>query len=405
MEIRPILSAMWRNKTGPVLIALQIAITLAIVANSTFIINERLALMNRPTGVDEQNLIFARSIGFGSDYDQMATIREDLDALRGIPGVVAAAHMNRATLSGGGSNQGFYSHPPGGNEGDSDNVSGNYYLVDADAGDALGVKIIEGRWFTPEEIEYHPDDNALPKSVIVTRAWADEAFGEDVPVVGKVLYNSLGESSRIVGVMKSMQGAWVHWHGIENVLLFGSIEEPPTAGYVIRVEPGMRDKLVPDIEKKLQDINHNRVVLGVQAHADIIARTYTSDSAMIKMLSGVSLLLIAVTALGIVGLAAFNVNQRRKQIGTRRALGARRADILRYFLVESGIITAIGIVLGVILAFGMSWWLGTQFNLPQLEWRFVPPVILGVIIIGQLAVLGPARRASGISPALATRSV
>lgn len=403
MEIRPILSAMLRNKTGPVLIALQIAITLAIVANALFIIDQRAEKMNRPTGMDEQNLVFARSYGFGANYDHRATIREDIEALQAIPGVVAASYIDGIPLSGGGSNTGWYAEPPEPNQ-DSDS-SGNYYAIDEHGLDTLGLKLAAGRWFRAEEIEYRPGENRLPQASVVTRAFADEIFGEGEPAVGRLLYDSVGDSTRIIGVVERMQGAWVNWSGLEQVVLKGHITDPPMATYAIRVEPGQKDSLVPVIEKKLQDINRNRVVTSVRTHTSYIERSYSNDSAMVQMLTGVSFLLVAVTALGIVGLGAFNVNQRRKQIGTRRALGATRADVLRYFMTESLLIAAAGIVIGTLLAFLMSWWLGTEFSLPRLDWRFVPPVMLGLLLISQLAVLGPARRASRISPALATRSV
>lgn len=404
MEIRPIFSAMLRNKTGPVLIALQIAIAVAIVTNAAFIIQQRYDKMNRPTGMDDRNIVFVRSIGFGESYDHRATIREDMDTLEAMPGIRRVGYIDQIPLSGGGSNTSFSAAPPDDSP-DQVRVNGNYYNADHRAADALGITISEGRWFTPEEIEYRPDENVLSNVVVVTRAWADEAFGEGEPVVGKLLYNHIGQSSRIVGVIEHMQGAWVSWDGLNRVVIFGMYSEPPLATYAIRVDPGQRDRLVPEIEAKLQEINRNRVVLTVRTMADFMANSYSNDFAMISMLMGVSVLLVAVTALGIVGLAAFNVNQRRKQIGTRRALGARRVDILRYFFTESLVIAAMGVGLGILLTFLMSWWLGTQFNLPQLDWRFAPPVVLGVIVISQLAVLGPARRASGISPALATRSV
>ncbi|HEX6927975.1 MAG TPA: FtsX-like permease family protein [Gammaproteobacteria bacterium] len=403
MEFRPILSALMRNNTGPVLIALQIAITLAIVTNAAFIIQQRADKMNRDTGMDDQNLVFARSYGFGTNYDHMTTIREDLAALRAMPGVVDAAYMDAIPLSGSGSNSTFSPVPF--TEGEDAAGDGNYYNVDEHGLNALGLTLEEGRWFTAAEINYRPNERYMPEAVVVTRAFADDVFGEGKPVVGELLYNSVNQTSRVIGVLDRMQGAWVNWDGLDRVVLFRRVDDPPMAGYAIRVEPGQRDRLVPEIEAKLQDINRNRVVTSVRTHAEYISNSYGNDSAMVQMLSGVSVLLVAVTALGIVGLAAFNVNQRRKQIGTRRALGARRADILRYFLVESLLISAIGIAAGTLLAFAMSWWLGTEFGLPKLDWRFVPPAMVGLLLIAQLAVLGPARRASGISPALATRSV
>lgn len=142
MEIRPILSAMLRSKTGPVLIAL-LAITLAIVVNSAFIINQRLEHMHRPTGMDHENLVFARSYGFGPNHDTLATIREDIDALLAMPGVRNAAYISGIPLSGSGSNSGFLPHPPEG-ENDPDSTNANYYNGDHRLAEALGLKIIRG---------------------------------------------------------------------------------------------------------------------------------------------------------------------------------------------------------------------------------------------------------------------
>ena len=78
MEIRPILSAMLRNKTGAILVGLQIALTLAVVANSISIIMTRVEKIGRPPGIDSDNLIFLQSYGFGPNYNQRDTIDNDL---------------------------------------------------------------------------------------------------------------------------------------------------------------------------------------------------------------------------------------------------------------------------------------------------------------------------------------
>ena len=103
MELRPILSAMTRNKTGVILVGLQIALTLAVVANAVFIIMQRVEKIGRPPGIDSENLIFVQSYGFGPTYDHRETVRRDLDTLRAMPGVVDATVTNGIPLSGGGS--------------------------------------------------------------------------------------------------------------------------------------------------------------------------------------------------------------------------------------------------------------------------------------------------------------
>src|SRR5262245_56198392 len=107
MEIRPICSAMLRNKTGVILVGLQIAITLAVVANALFIIMQRIEKMGRPSGIDSANILFGQSFGFGPNYDHRATVARDLQLLREQPGVLAASVISHVPLSGSGSGSSF----------------------------------------------------------------------------------------------------------------------------------------------------------------------------------------------------------------------------------------------------------------------------------------------------------
>ena len=147
------------------------------------------------------------------------------------------------------------------------------------------------------------------------------------------------------------------------------------------------------------------IVRSLKSHEEIVARSYSRDRAMTVILTIVIALLIAITTLGIVGLASFSVSQRTKQIGTRRAIGARRGQILRYFLVENWMITTAGIALGGVLAMVFNYWLVTEYELAKLGFGYLVGGMAGLLLLGQLAVLLPARRASHIAPAIATRSV
>jgi putative ABC transport system permease protein len=119
----------------------------------------------------------------------------------------------------------------------------------------------------------------------------------------------------------------------------------------------------------------------------------------------VSLALLIITALGVVGLASFWVQQRTRQIGIRRALGATRRDILRYFQTENFILATLGIILGMVLAYAINLWLMDKYEVPRLPAPFLPIGAVMLWGLGQLAVLGPALRASLIPPATATRTV
>ena len=401
MEIRPILSAMLRNKTGVVLVALQIAITLAVVTNEVFIINQRLEKIGRPSGMDTDNLIFVQSFGYSPGYNHQVTIREDLNTLRAMNGVIAATPINGVPLSGGGSAT-TYSIGP---EESHPDEAGNYYEVDEQGLDALGVKLVAGRTFTPDIIDYAtgPSSKMVPE-IIMTRAMANKMYGTE-DVVGKRAYDNLGQSAVIVGVIDQMLGAWVNWDKLPQVVFHPYVHYGPLVRYAVRVEPGQRQALIKEIETKLGESNTTRVISWVRPHDHDIERSYKADTRMAVFLGSLIALLVTMTALGIVGLASFSVNARVKQIGTRRAVGARRVDILRYFMVENWLLTTGGVVVGAILSFALSFWLSNQFELPKLSPVYVIVGVVAMWVIGQLAVLVPAQRAAAVPPAVATRTV
>ena len=401
MEIRPILSAMLRNKTGAILVALQIAITLAVVTNAVFIINQRLEKIGRPSGMDTDNLIFVQSFGYAPGYNHHNTVREDLELLRAHPGVIAASPINGIPLSGGGSATNYKVSA----DQDAVEENGNYYEVDEHGLDALGVKLFAGRAFTPEIIKYAtgPTSEMVPE-VIMTRAMAKKLFDTE-DVVGKRVYDNLGQSATIVGVIDQMLGAWVGWDKLPQVVFHPYVAEGPMIRYVVRTAPGQRARVMKEIETKLGDSNRTRVISWVREHDFYINRSYKPDTRMAVLLGSLIVLLVTMTALGIVGLASFSVNARVKQIGTRRAVGARRIDILRYFMVENWLLTTAGVVVGAILSFAFSYWLSNEFKLPKLSPLYVGVGVLAMWVIGQLAVLVPAQRAASVPPAIATRTV
>jgi putative ABC transport system permease protein len=132
---------------------------------------------------------------------------------------------------------------------------------------------------------------------------------------------------------------------------------------------------------------------------------FLNDRVMTGLLIAVIVALLGTTALGIVGLASFWVAQRRRQIGVRRALGATRGDILRYFQIENFLIVTFGIALGMILAYAINMILMSFYELPRLPFWYLPVGALVLWVLGQLAVLAPAMRAAAVPPVAAIRSL
>lgn len=401
----PILRALTRSRAGPVLIALQCAITLAILTNAIFIIQDRLQKMARPSGMDVDNIFWFYSIPFTADFDPKAVLAEDLRRLRSLPGVRDASISTGVPLSGGGSSSAHAATPDAKPE---EFVNVAYYETDDHGLNTFGVKLIAGRNFTAEEVEVRePLTDRVNGAAIVTKAYADKLFppdGGSGAAVGKMLYGKTGKPTPIVGIVERAQAPWLTWGELEHSVFFSSYQAA-FSRYLVRAEHGQRDVLIPQVEKLLAEISRDRIVNYLKTQEQTEQDAYSQYRAMAVILMVVIVLIVAITALGIVGLASFNVNARKKQIGTRRALGAQKTDIVRYFLVESWLITTAGALLGAGLSFVLSYWMVNTFDLPPLDWRYIPVGIALLWVLGAGSVLLPARRASQLAPALATRSV
>ena len=406
MQIQPILAALRRHKAGTVLIALQIALTLAIVCNALFIIQQRVSHLSRPTGIDESNLLVVHNAWVGDD-DVESRIRTDLATLRGLPGVADVVATNSYPLRGGGWSMGARTDP----EATNSITTTTLYFTDEHAIDTLGLKLVAGRNFRPDEIrwidarEFDP-----PPQVIVSKALADKLY-PDASAVGKVVYISdEAKPSTIIGVVEKLQvpwpGTWAndfveHSTIVPRQLIDGG-------AYLVRAQPGQLAALVESAPKALYDVSRMRVIpetRGVRTFDVVRAEAYKSDRGMAILMGVVCAVLLAITAAGIVGLTSFWVGQRRKQIGVRRALGATRNDILSYFLTENLLIGAGGVVLGALLAVGMNLWMMQQFEMQRLSLLYVAIGTIALLVLGQGAVLAPALRASRVPPVVATRTV
>src|SRR5271154_745032 len=91
MAIKPLLSALLRNPSGPLLLAAQVALGLMIFANVGYVIFVRFETTGRPTGINLQDTFAIWSEGYSKDYDQQAATKPDLEYLNSLPGVMAAA--------------------------------------------------------------------------------------------------------------------------------------------------------------------------------------------------------------------------------------------------------------------------------------------------------------------------
>ena len=130
---------------------------------------------------------------------------------------------------------------------------------------------------------------------------------------------------------------------------------------------------------------------------------FASERKATVILGVVCGLLLIVTALGVIGLTSYWVSQRTRYIGMRRALGARRRDIMSYFHLENLLISGAGAAIGIVMGVGANVWLAAHFSITPISAAFISGGAVIVIVLCQAAVIWPALRAASIPPARAFR--
>jgi putative ABC transport system permease protein len=152
------------------------------------------------------------------------------------------------------------------------------------------------------------------------------------------------------------------------------------------------------------NINPNRA-FQVRTVLEIRDQFFAGGRVLVRAMTAIIVVLVFVTALGIVGITALSVSERTRQIGTRRALGATRGQILQHFLLENWIVTTAGIGLGLVATYGLNIFLLNYMGDVKLEWPLLAAGIGLLWITGIAATIPPAIRGMRVSPAIATRSV
>jgi len=397
MDILPILRALVRSKTGAILIGLQIALTLAMLCNSLSIILQFGERMRQPAGIDEANIFILQTAYVDDPPDIKARLQGDLAALRALPGVIDADTSITLPLLGYGYNEGLGLKP----DQKFPTATANVYHVTDHGLATYGLKLLAGRWFHPDEvIDLRFYANVAPASIVVTRELARTLFPAG-NALGQQVWFSPTQSSRIIGVVDSVAGPQ---RGGSESMYLPEIPLNKSANYVVRTRPGMQAAAMRAAPDRLYRLVNDRIIRQVLPFSGIRQRTFQLDRTVSIVLAVVCALLLVVTACGIVGLTMYWVARRRRQIGMRRALGARRIDILAYFHTENLLIAGAGVALGIGLALAANLWLARSMELTRVSAVYVCGGALLVLALCQLAVLWPALRAASIPPAVATRA-
>lgn len=403
MEFGPIFRSLLRNRARVILIVAEVALTLAIVANCLSLILDTRAQLARPSGFDDEHLVAVQTNPFDDHLrDQKALDRlvdQDRRALGAVAGVRAVSHTSLRPWETSGSVTSV--RVPG-----TRNEPTRTQRAEADPGlfDTLGLPVSQGRGFTEAEYD-HGGDAPLSEvqPVVVSRALADQLYPGG-GAIGKGVADA-DESQRftIVGIVDHFYNPFGNTSEKIMLLPSRSVGFDYGSRYLVRTQ-GNPAPLMPQLEKALLGVEKGRFV-RLRTTVENRDEFHGRDRLLVASLNAVMALLVLVTALGIVGLTSFSVTERQRQIGTRRALGADRMAIVRHFLLENWMVTSFGVVLGVVLAYGLNFGIVTWVAGAKLSPATVTAGALALWVIGLGAALGPALRGARVAPAIATRNV
>lgn len=417
MHIGPLLRAMLRNKVRFGLLAFEIALTLAIVANSVTLILDARRQLQRDSGMPDEDLITVAVSPFNASYredtfrDQI--IEADLAALRALPGVENATGTRFLPWQGGGSSTQFQRTP------DGPQLRTQIYAADEALVDTLGLTLVEGRLFTRDTVvattaigrltqaeaaDARAREGLPTTDVVISRAYAQLMF-PDGDALGNTFPDTNGAPLRVIGIIGEFYNPYA-WN-IGEYVVFTPFRGGSYAGgfsYMIRATPGQRDQVLGSLERTLLGVDADRT-LRIRTVSDVKAIYQGPQTMLVRLLSLVIVAIVFITSLGIVGLTSFSVAERTRQIGTRRALGAAKGDILKQFLMENWVTTTLGIALGAALAVALNVALLESIDSARLTPGLVVAGAGLLWLAGLAATVWPAWRGSHVPPAEATRNV
>jgi putative ABC transport system permease protein len=397
----PVLAALRRNPTGALLVIAQIAITLAVLCNAASIVAHAIARIDRPAGFDTRDTFVMIVAALSKRLDVASAERADLAYLRGQPGVVAATVTNGRPLAMDGSFTGLARAP--GSSGVQ--VPTSELPLDEQGLRSLGVALVAGRNFRADEVITDPAGGSPRRSaeIIVTESLAKSLFPTG-QALGSTVYQGT-DPLTIIGITRDFMGPQDGGPAYNVFLAAQMSSKSPYYELLVRARPDRRDMVLRDAKRHIAAAHPDAAVAFSQTLTEA-RRNFDAGSRNIAIfLTAVTALMLAICCLGLFGLASFNVSSRTKQIGVRRAVGARKRDIVVHFVAESALILGAGVGLGSILALAVGQWLSDHYGEPRLDLAYVLAGVVIMCAVGQLAAWQPARRAASVPPSVATRTV
>jgi predicted permease len=379
------------------LVVVEIALALVVLIGAGLVVKSFARLVDRDPGIDPTGVVAVQVRLSEATYGEGDRVRlfyaSLFERLSALPGVTRTGAISTLPFTGGGSQSGMLA--AGRAQDDTRRTDVN--VVTPDYFTAMGIELREGRVF-----EERDDANASPV-VVVDERFANH-FWPGTSAVGQRVSGWGLHEAEVIGVVAHVRNYGVALDSREELYMNHAQRPFLAMRLIVRAE---RDplSLVPDIRRIVAALDPDVPADDPRTMADIVGRTLGTARLTAVIGSGFAGLAVLLAAIGIYGVIAYTVTQRRREIGTRAALGALQSAVVAHVVARGLRLALAGVSIGTALAMGMTRLLQSQIHdvsRTDLSTFIVLPLLL--LAIAAAASWLPARRAARISPLECLRS-
>jgi predicted permease len=379
------------------LVVVQIALSLALLVCSALFLRTLRNIAHANPGFEQDHVLTA-SVGLniaGYSNDEAQVIRHRiLERVKALQGVTVASltdwvpmSFSRRTVEA--FPEGYAPRPHESLEVRRADVTPQYF-------ETLGMQIVEGR-------DFMADDNEKTPRVLIVDQTAANRYWPGQDALGKRL-SIWGHLFTVVGEVRNSKHAFMSERP-EPMIYMSYFQEADNESIVQVKTRGNPSDLAPAVEQAIHEIDEQLPVFDVRTMRETtqMANIFVVMQSTLAGMFAVVALILAAT--GIYGVVAYRTELRTHEIGIRVALGAARADVLRLVLVQGIRLTAMGLVLGLVLAFVLTRFTrGLLYGVSATDPLTAACVTVLLAGISILACCLPARKALGVDPVNAIRA-
>jgi len=415
-----------RQRFRSVLVSAQIALALTLLIGAGLMMNSFLKLQHNKLGADPTNVLtfelrFPQSEmmkpvgtfrGMGLwEISPLTHLTFDRvhERLKSVPGVISAAGISRAPLSGNAMGMTFSIVGKPAPEPGQRGMNATYFAITTDYFATMKIPVLRGRDFTSS------DGPSAPLVVVINKTMADrwwpgdEAIGQMIKfdfvpdeqprqIVGVVADNVIGQFQRQPNPMMFVP------HGQQTSKWEGPSWDMRAMMVFVMRTGGEPMGIVNSVRSAVAEVDRSKPTANMRTVEQYLGEQAQGLRIYMSLLSVFGVAAAVLAAIGIYGVMAYAVAQRTREIGIRMALGASGTNVMGLVVRQALLLIAIGVVLGLGGAFGLTRFIANDlFNVSPTDPTTFTMVTVGLIFVAVVACLIPTRRAVRVDPTVALR--